>query len=115
MIQGKWMLVDAHHAEERVDTAFMDYETEQTILSFEDNKCTQYMLYLNDTLTFAFYINDYKLTLYTDSIPVNTFGIVALTQDSLILLNNTTLRKYKKQSNRRFHFTALILTYLLFF
>jgi len=96
MIQGKWILVDAHHAEKRIDTAFLDFEKEQTILLFEDNKCFQYMPYINDTLTFTFYINDYKLSLYKDSVPVNTFGIIALTQDSLILLNNTTLRKYKK-------------------
>lgn len=95
-IQGKWMLVDAHHAMEKVDTVFMDFEKEQTILLFEDNKCTQYMSYMNDTLTFTFYIDDYKLALYKDTVPINVFGIVALTQDSLILLNNVTLRKYKK-------------------
>ncbi len=96
MIQGKWLLTNSKHAKVEIDTVFIDFEKEQIMLTFEDNKCTQYMPYMNDTLEFTFYIDDYKLALYKDTSWINTFGIVALTQDSLILLNNTTLRKYKK-------------------
>lgn len=96
MIQGQWLLIDSEHIKEEFDSLFIDYEKERIILHFEQDKCIQYLPYLNDTTTFSFYIHDYKLNLSKDSIPVNTFGIVALTGDSLILQNNTTLHKYIK-------------------
>jgi len=96
LIQGRWLLVDSEHAKQEFDTLFIDYEKERIILNFDQNKCIQYLPYMQDTLVFDFYIHNYKLSISKGNIPVNTFGIVALTKDSLILLNNTTLRKYIK-------------------
>jgi len=96
MIQGKWQLVEASHTMEEFDTAFIDYEQEKTILIFEGNKCSQYMPSWGDTLEFTFDIHNFRMTIFSDTAKVNTFDIIALTADSLILNDRLSLRKYKK-------------------
>ncbi|MBD8390122.1 hypothetical protein [Dysgonomonas sp. BGC7] len=96
LIQGKWMLVEADHNNKILDTVKVDYQNNQTILVFDDNNFTQYMPDLNDTINLRFLIKDYSLALLKDTIFVNTFSIKQLTQDSLILSQETNKRIYKK-------------------
>ncbi|MDH6307668.1 hypothetical protein M2451_000117 [Dysgonomonas sp. PFB1-18] len=96
MIQGRWMLVDTRHATKKLDTVYIDYNKQQTFIVFNKDTFTQYMPYLNDTVTLTFNIHEYMLSLNNDSVRSNTFSIVSLTADSLILKNKNSIRKYKK-------------------
>lgn len=94
MIQGKWQLVDVEH--NIYDTVSVDYTKEQTYLIFEDDKCTQYMPDLKDTLKLNFSIRDYQLAFIKDSTLISVFSIDSLTEQTLILSHETNERIYKK-------------------
>lgn len=95
LIQGKWMLVDVER--DMFDTVKVDYNKQLTYLIFNDNKCSQQMVDLNETSNYTFTIRDFDLNLYTDSVLNNTLHINKLTTDSLILSKGDSgLWKYKK-------------------
>lgn len=94
MIQGKWQLIDVEH--NIYDTVSVDYTKEQTYLIFEDDRCTQYMPDLKDTLHLIFSIRDYQLAFFKDSTLVSVFSIDSLTEQTLILSHETNERIYKK-------------------
>ena len=95
-IQGKWMLIDVDHAMKIYDTLNIDYSKEQTYIVFDKDKCTQYMPDMNDTISFSFLIQDYKLDLFQDTVKINTFDIAMLTSDTLKLMHKTSERIYLK-------------------
>jgi hypothetical protein len=95
LIQGKWMLVDAER--EGYDTVKVDYSKQITYLIFNDSKCTQQLVDLDEASDYSFSVRNFNLELYKDSVLYNSLHINMLTSDSLVLSNGTnSLWKYIK-------------------
>lgn len=95
LIQGKWILVDTDH--DLFDTVKVDYSKQITYLIFNDDKCSQQMVDLNEISDYTFTIQDFNLSLYTDSVLNSTLHINLLSADSLILSKGeNSLWIYKK-------------------
>ncbi|WP_163273589.1 hypothetical protein [Dysgonomonas sp. 511] len=94
LIQGRWLLVDAIHADKEIDSVEVDYRRNRTELFFENGKVDQYMFDMQDTVSWSYMLKGYKLALAKDTIVTRVFLINKLTTDSLILSDSISRLKY---------------------